>query len=556
MCCAPPTLRWNLRDLLLLLQAVWQDVKADISRLDRVVSQLCGLSVGMGIVYFAVAPRDEAWVGSRTLDLDIARLGGGLAPGLRDAEALEVAEEALPLSLARRLIRKNSRSAVEEAYTFPCAEPLGEGSFGVVQRAVHNRTGIERAVKRIDKLEVRDRDMWTREVEALRLMDHPHICRIVEYFETSRYLWIVMELCRGTDLCSYLESCGGGVPEPEVAALMAQMLRATSHCHRNAVVHRDLKPDNFVFLYPDAEGRAPGDNPLKLVDFGFALPVGAGGRSGARPRAEGGTLLYTSPETLRGGAAARSDDMWSMGVILYILLTGRFPFSTNSDVRFQQLCDRGQLERDMREHLASLRASPAAVDLVHRLLSVRPDDRPSAEEALGHPFLAGVAPPPSQSSLHETLARFRHSCGLRRVVAAAAAQLVDDASLRAPGGLGDAFVSLGGAAGCYSSFVAASLDGGALAQDERLLRAVFDSLDVDGDGAISAEDLQRRLGVALADAAGALEEALAAAGPRPLEQGPRPSVMEYFDLVRLMRSEGVPPRALAGRGPALAGAAR
>jgi serine/threonine protein kinase len=300
---------------------------------------------------------------------------------------------------ARRLIRKNSRQSVAEAYVL--GPKLGHGSFGVVYPAVHRRTGVERAVKRIGKAGLTDA-VLAREVEALRLTDHPNICHLIEYFETADHLELVTELCRGEDLFKHLSrvaTAGGKVPEREARRLLGQMLQATLHCHRHcAVVHRDLKPENFVFH----RRRSADEGHLKLVDFGCPAPISSAGPSsafaglmphcppaGTAPGDGAGTLLYMSPEMFSGRAPSQSDDVWSLGVIFHILLTGRFPFSTNVDSEFRELRARGGLERDVQECLRQLErsCSPAAANLAAQLLAFDPAKRVTVEAALQHPFL-------------------------------------------------------------------------------------------------------------------------------------------------------------------------
>jgi len=139
--------------------------------------------------------------------------------------------------------------------------------------------------------------------------------------------------------------------------------------------------------------------------------------------------LYRSPQSFKGEVASQSDDIWSLGVIFHILLTGQFPFSTNDDNRFQELCDRGLLERDVQEHLRALHCSPAAADLACRLLTFDPADRITVEGALKHPFLGGVQEVTEAlraEEVYNRCTRFLRSCRLRRIVAAAIAQMLDE----------------------------------------------------------------------------------------------------------------------------------
>lgn len=435
---------------------------------------------------------------------------------------------------ARRLLWRD-QSGIAEAYHFPSASPLGVGSYGTVMLATHRRTGIERAVKRIDK-----QRFLPGEVEALKLMDHPHVCRMVEYFETSRHLWLVMELCHGQELCERVLTTQG-LPEFEVARLLEQMLRAAQHCHRKGRLHRDLKPENFLFT---------GSDELKLIDFGFSIQDGA---QRSKDEAAAGTLLYMSPELLSGCDAGQSDDAWSLGVIFHILLTGNFPFSTNDDDCFKDLIARRALQEDMQGRLASLSCSARASDLVKRLLAWDAKDRLSIEEALEHPFLAEWRASQegmflSAEDIYYRTASLADSCRLRKVILAAVAHVVgewrkDGEAARATylelERIGDGMVSfealdsflrrlglepspiwLSKVRHClatdegmsYTGFLAATLDESILQDDGRVCRFVFALLDADGDGLISAQDLQSALGWSMKEAYQTIAEAVTVLG--------------------------------------------
>mmetsp|Transcript_144571 Transcript_144571/g.402874 ORF Transcript_144571/g.402874 Transcript_144571/m.402874 type:complete len:638 (+) Transcript_144571:19-1932(+) len=582
----------NAQDV--LAAVFWQQVT---DRTDRVVPSVCGLSVGIGLVCLTVScldwwERQHIHEGCQPRASRPERVGAEGVDGV-----VRAASQPLLGILANRLVRKNSRLAIHEAYTFLSGPPLGAGSFGVVLRAVHNRTGIVRAVKRIDKRLVHDNRMLSREVESLRLMDHPHVCRLVEYYETRHHLWLVTELCRGEELCNRLLAMPTGLPEPQVAHLMLQMFRATLHCHHHSVVHRDLKPENFLV----ASGR--GCDMLKLIDFGFSVQVASSlgspvqdgklpsvtrSRSPSQGEANGnrvlqhgppeaGTLLYMSPQMLCGERASWSDDVWSLGVIFYILLTGQFPFSTNDDHRFQDLCANGLLERDVQEHLKALPNSPAARDLAAKLLTFDAGKRITIEAALQHHFLSDVrcsvaAEWLSAEEVYERCVRFSKTCRLRCLVTAVIVRLMGDSwadSERvratffaldktgngsvAPSDLQDFLLSkrlrvrapwFAGlpcsspmvpehtAPLSYTAFAAATLDDPAISGDERLCRTVFELLDADHDGRLSVPDLQRRLELSRQECEDAIVEALHEIGVTAYEK----AGMDLPEFLQMMQA--------------------
>ncbi|CAJ1444058.1 unnamed protein product, partial [Effrenium voratum] len=268
-------------------QHVW--IQAN-SLADRAVCTIAGLAVGVGLASLSSSAGERLQRLQRLYEKQATQYHRQLhqlwtcslpSPDLAETE-----------KLIHRLFWRDQKG-IHEAYHFPRVEPLGAGAYGVVLLAKHRKTGIERAVKRIDK-----QMLQPGEVEALKKMDHPHICRLVEYFETPRHLWLVTELCRGEELCGRL-LCSQGLRELEVAQLTEQMLRSTLHCHRKGLLHRDLKPENFLFTGVGSH--------LKLIDFGFALREDAPHSPDSK---YAGTLLYASPQLLQGRTATASDDAW------------------------------------------------------------------------------------------------------------------------------------------------------------------------------------------------------------------------------------------------------
>jgi len=260
----------------------------------------------------------------------------------------------------------------QASYTIPGNAELGAGAHGAVFRAVNKDTGVEVAVKLIDK-RGRDPHATCNELDALRVVDHPNVCPLLEHFETEEFVWIVMELCRGEDLCALVEQ-HGALSSNSVKRVMKQLLSAVAHCHTLGIIHRDVKPENIMLTGSDES--------VKLVDFGTCWING----SAAPVAGAGQTVLYMSPQALQGAPPRKHDDIWSSGVVMYILLTGHFLFSGSED-EHQRRLSANTLKQDLAALLDDVTASPEAVDLVRRLLAPDPLDRISAEEALRHPFL-------------------------------------------------------------------------------------------------------------------------------------------------------------------------
>ncbi|KAI4345794.1 hypothetical protein L6164_012888 [Bauhinia variegata] len=251
---------------------------------------------------------------------------------------------------------------------------LGRGRFGVVSRCVAVDSGESFAVKSIDKRVISagdslDTQCLLSEPKILHLLSrHPHITAIHGVYEDETHLHMVIDLCSSSDLHTRIIS--RVIPEPEAASLMRQLMQAVAHCHRLGVAHRDIKPDNILF---DQE------NQLKLADFGSAEMI----KEDELMSGLVGTPYYVAPEVLAGGEYNEKVDVWSSGVVLYVMLAGFPPFYGDSAVEIFQAVLRGNLRFPSR---AFHGVSSAAKDLLRRMLSRDVSRRFSAEQVLRHPW--------------------------------------------------------------------------------------------------------------------------------------------------------------------------
>mmetsp|Transcript_84367 Transcript_84367/g.243507 ORF Transcript_84367/g.243507 Transcript_84367/m.243507 type:complete len:542 (+) Transcript_84367:78-1703(+) len=248
---------------------------------------------------------------------------------------------------------------------------LGEGSFGYVCKATSRETGVVRAVKVMSKSRTRDtRKRYRQEAAIMKLTDHPNIIKLFETFEDKQNLHLVLELCMGGDLHTRLQSMRH-FPEHDAVELMKQVLRPVFYLHDKHLCHRDLKPENFLFLTP------PGpinESLLKLADFGFARLV----KRGQAMTTKLGTPRYSSPQVL-AGQYGESCDVWSCGVIMFVLLSGMQPFDGKSDAEVMQRVRRGNYAFKGATWDA---ISDGAKDTIRSMLTYKEEDRATAEQVL------------------------------------------------------------------------------------------------------------------------------------------------------------------------------
>ena len=200
---------------------------------------------------------------------------------------------------------------------------LGSGAFGFVRIAIHKLTGQRRAVKTIEKesiiKDMAEREKFFAEVDILRATDHPNIVRLFEFFEDSKYYHLVTEHISGGELFDFIIK-SKMLSEPIAAHFMRQILSAVVYCHSKQIVHRDLKPENLLL---DAESA---NATLKVIDFGTSTVHNSSDPMTKRY----GTAYYIAPEVLKKDYTEKCD-LWSCGVIMYIVLCGKPPFYGRED---------------------------------------------------------------------------------------------------------------------------------------------------------------------------------------------------------------------------------
>lgn len=424
--------------------------------------------------------------------------------------------------LSAQHIFKRSNSIldnIKRQYKF--LDKLNEGSYSVVYSAISINSGELRAVKCIPVIGAAAETLqnFYEEIRILQELDHPNILKILDVFKDRQYIYIVTEQCKGGELFERILSCSN-FTETQAARYMLQMVSAIVYLHSKKIMHRDLKPENMMFETSDV------DSELKLIDFGSSKHF----VEGLPTKERLGSAYYIAPEVLHGNYDEKCD-IWSLGVILHILLSGYPPFAGNS-------------EQDIFSKIHSIepnfslkgwqKISKEAIFLIKSMLNKDPKMRPTAAEVFQSPWLQNyrnnLLPDTIISS--KTLENLSSFCINSKLMKASLSFIAkhimtseEIADLRkifekidkngdgilSKEEINDALVNFSSEItlsadkiiqkfqGCenegikYSDFLTAAIDWSEELSKERLKKA-FVEFDKDGNGSISVEELRKTLG--------------------------------------------------------------
>ena len=255
-------------------------------------------------------------------------------------------------------------------------DKIGKGGIAKVYEVKNKKTKDIRACKLLSKSDIKESDLekFRREIKILIKADHPNIIKLYEVYETKRSLYLIMEKCDGGELFDKIINniqSGKMYSEKIVANLIQQIMSAIDYCHKNGICHRDLKPENILFLNKGNEL----NNPIKIIDFGLSQIIGD-----KKLNSKVGTSYYVPPEVLMGEYSQKCD-IWSVGIILCILLTGEPPFNgPNNAVIYSKIL---KFEYCFSEKWKYI--SLEAKDLISHML-VPENLRYNASEVLAHPW--------------------------------------------------------------------------------------------------------------------------------------------------------------------------
>jgi len=389
-----------------------------------------------------------------------------------------------------QFIMDNPDKKIESVYDMD-KKKLGEGSYGSVCKAKHKALNVKRAIKTIPKAQMKNIERFKQEIAIMKMMDHPNIIKLYESFEDHRNIYLVMELCLGGELFDrIIES--GHFTEVQAAILMQQIVRAIYYMHENRVCHRDLKPENFLFLTKDSIEK----NLLKIIDFGLSCQFEAG----QVLTTKAGTPYYVAPQVLAGKYDHLSD-MWSVGVIMYVMLCGYPPFFGETDAEVLSKVRLGNFSFNAADWK---NVSEDAKHLIRMLLKMNPRDRYTAEQALNHDWIKNKAPKAANVSLQQNfvdnLRGFRSQNKLKKAALHIIAGQLNEDQIKA---LRETFMALdGNGDGLLTpAEMKAGLEKAGLKEIPPDLQQIMEDVDADGSGVIDyteflAATLEKRVYVA------------------------------------------------------------
>lgn len=262
---------------------------------------------------------------------------------------------------------------------YELSRTLGEGTFGKVKYAVNTETGEAVAIKVLDKEKIQKQNMGNqlkKEISIMKMVRHRYVVGMKEVLASKTKIFIVLELVTGGELFDKIVSVGK-LPEDSAKNYFAQLVEGVEYCHSLGVCHRDLKPENLLL---DDHGN------IKISDFGLSSLYVGDADAGSASRTEilhttCGTPNYVAPEVLADqGYDGKKADVWSLGVILYVLLAGFLPFDESTIV---VLFDKIQKA----EYSYPSWFSPEVREVLDRILIVDPKKRITLKELKVHPWL-------------------------------------------------------------------------------------------------------------------------------------------------------------------------
>ncbi|XP_067434969.1 serine/threonine-protein kinase H1-like [Thunnus thynnus] len=282
---------------------------------------------------------------------------------------------------------------------------IGRGSFSRVVRVEHRATRQPFAIKMMEIEAPEGREVCASELAVLPRVSHANVIQLIEVFQFPQRVYMVLELATGGELLERVVS-KGHFTERDATQALRMVLAGVGYLHTLGIIHRDLKPENLLYYHPGADSR------LLVTDFGLATFGGTGsevsGTDGIGAdhtcslRTTCGTPEYLAPEVLLRRPYSCAVDMWALGVIAYIMLSGSMPFEDDSRVRLYRSILRGRysFHGDPWPSVSNL-----AKDFIQRLLALDPATRLTSDQAIRHPWVVTMAASSSMRNLHQSISQ-------------------------------------------------------------------------------------------------------------------------------------------------------
>ncbi|CAI2367388.1 unnamed protein product [Moneuplotes crassus] len=277
----------------------------------------------------------------------------------------------------RSIIRTGSFKQIREKYTIH-PKLMGTGTYGKVFLGSTAATKV--AIKTLSKKNLTEGEiaLIKDEIKILQSLDHPNIIRYHETYENEKFFYLVMEYCEGGELFDKLTSKEKKFTEQDAAKIMRKLFHAISHCHAQGITHRDLKPENIMFNKKSNDEISE----VKIIDFGLSQQ-----NQGEKMNLICGTPYYVAPEVFDNNGYGSECDIWSLGVIMYILLSGYLPFHGSN---LAEICEsiiekEPNFDRDCWKNISN-----EAIDLIKSCLQKDPKSRVTASEALDSKWFSEI----------------------------------------------------------------------------------------------------------------------------------------------------------------------
>lgn len=398
---------------------------------------------------------------------------------LRSAPDILVHQRRVPLDY-RALLPERFEVDLKKRYVLDKLV-LGEGGYGQVFVARDSKFENRLvAVKKVTKTGDKETtEAYQEEIRTMRELDHPAICKLFETFEKGRHLFFVLEYCEGGELFGKITQLGC-MSEAVAAEVTSQVVSALRYAHDRCIAHRDIKPENVVFCTKE-----PDDLRVKVIDWGVACSF-----AGQEMRSAVGSFTYAAPEVMmvsKVGAYTCKCDMWSLGVMTYVMLCGKPPFWGSPQNHLKKAC----AEKYPMEASPWDVVSETAKDFVKRSLRADPDVRLGSEDAAAHPWFASIAHQAGASADHSfkqvmgNLVQYRDKGIFMQLCITAVARQLDHKDLR---DIHQVFrdMDTNGDGTLSMDEVLCSLCRmfGEGSQEAQLVEETFRSLDLDGSGSI------------------------------------------------------------------------